>query len=230
MKLFTYLTKPFVLFMLLFAMGVGDVWGTARTFKSGEKIYFKDEWKAKGNESTWKVKKMGDVDGSLCAYFYGDGDGWYKCYGDDNVYGNWDEANTIYEITVPGTNKNFTHVVFTRGTNDPYNEDKWAGCTNKTMPQAPDEGNNIFYVNNSTTWNDNEDKYNGTWGRYAHNAALVGDFNNWDPDTYPLSSTGVKGVLVPLEASTTYNFKILLGEVYYGINNASTITSTLTGW
>lgn len=38
MKLFTYLTKPFVLFMLLFALGVGQMW--AWDLADGRKVYF----------------------------------------------------------------------------------------------------------------------------------------------------------------------------------------------
>ena len=214
------LIKLLALFVVLIT-SINTAWGTARTFKSGEKIYFKDEWKKAGNSSTWKISTN-----SLAAYFYGDGDGWYICTSGDNVYGSYNAENTIYQITVPGSGKNYTGVIFVRGTMGPYDENKWSKVTNQTVNLTPDESYNIFYVNNNT----DNGKYKGTWGRYAHNAALVGEFNNWDPDTYPLSSTGVKGVLVPLEASTTYNFKILLGEVYYGINSASTVTSTLTSW
>ena len=198
-----------------------------RKFKSGEKIYFKDEWKKSGdgysgNSNVWTTN-------SLAAYFWGDGDGWYVCNGSDNVYGDWNKDNTIYEITVPGSDKEFTHVMFLRGNMDPYDSDetKWTKEYNRTTEQTASEGYNIFYIQNKK---DDYSHYYGSWGRFAKNAALVGEFNNWNPDTYPLSSTGVQGALVPLAANTTYEFKILLGEIYYGINSASTITSTLTSW
>ena len=223
MKLFTNMTKPLVLFVLLFALGVGQMWGTARTFKSGEKIYFKD---ASGNitwgdlDCLWKVSN-----GNVYAYFWNDTEsaisGWAT-----TKYGTVNKENTIYEITVPGSGKEYTNVLFTRG--DESN--KW---WNQTVDQTPEVGYNLFCIANDGDYDEHrspQKKWKGNWSRYAHDGALIGEFNNWNPDTYPLSNSGVKGALVPLAASTTYKFKILLGETYYGINSASLITSTLTTW
>ena len=160
------LTKLLSLFLLL-ALGIGQIWAS-RTFKSGEVIYFKDTWKANGNSGTWKIDDSGN--GKLCAYFYGDGEYWVNCV--TIITGSWNEANALYAFTVPGDNKTYTGVIFTRGT-----ATNWTNTWNQTMNQTPDEGKDLFCVNNTTTKNDNKDKYNGTWYTFSQYAYIEGRFH-----------------------------------------------------
>lgn len=195
-----------------------------RTFKSGQVIYFKDTWKAQGNASTWKISESSC---QLCAKFDGDGTAWYNCTGSDNVSGSWNAENTIYKITVPGSGKEFTSVQFTRGTNtDGSSGEIW----NSTTIESPAIGKNLFCVKNTTT----DSKYQGWWDKYSPNPALIGDFNNWDPDANVFGDyDGNVGVtyFTLEETSHTYGFKILQGETYYSFDNSGsgwTLTATRT--
>ena len=204
MKLFTYITKPFVLFVLLFAMGVGDVWGTARTFKRGDRIFLKD---AKYNDETMKVS--GD---NLHAVFCkGDAKYWVAC---SLLTSTWDVEGAIYYFDVPNDTpeEEYDYVIFSR--ND------WG---RQTVNLYPDETYNIFYVGG---WSDS--KYTGSWGKYSINPILLGSMNNWDPDASEYRfgdySGSVCRLVVDLPASTTYNFKILHGDAWFSYDNNK------TGW
>lgn len=200
-----------------------------RTFESGQKIYFKD---ASGNISglscLWKVSG-----GNVYACFYDDeatpNSAW-STYG-DLVSGSWNAANAIYEITVPqldSEDHTWTSVVFTRGTAATWGDGYYG---QQTSNQSPDVGRNMFTISTAAAV---DSKYNGSWGKYAKNPALVGDFNNWDPDESVFGdySGNVGTAYFTLsEASKTYKFKILQGETWYSYDNSKagwTLTATTT--
>ena len=185
----------FTAILILLLMGVSNAWA-ARTFKSGEKIYFKDAKDKNLNNSTWKVG-----DGNIYAYFWNNSDNAWSSYG-NLVSGSWNAENAIYEFTVPGSEKTYTKMLFTRGT-----AANWNNTWNQTGDQTPNDGQNIFYISS------------GTWGAYAKNGAIVGTMNNWNPDTNPLSSNKVT-ISLNYTSATSYDFKVLYGETYYGTTNA----------
>ena len=199
-----------------------------RTFKSGQKIYFKD---ASGNISglscLWKVNDSGR--GNIYAYFWNDTEGAWSTYG-DKVSGNWNEANAIYKFTVPGSGKEYTKVKFTRGTAATLEtESGWYG--QQTADQTPEVGKNMYIQNTSAAVSS---RYNGSWAKYAPDPALIGDFNNWDPDANVFGdydgNVGVTYFTLD-ETSHTYGFKILQGETYYSFDNSKagwTLTATRT--
>ena len=81
-------------------------------------------------------------------------------------------ANAIYEITVPGTGKEWTGVLFTRG-ND---SNKW---WNQTTDQNPEIGKNLFCISNDGDYKEDRDpkkKWKGTWSKYAPTQALIHHF------------------------------------------------------
>ena len=181
--------------LILLLMGVSNVWA-ARTFKSGEKIYFKDAKDKNLNNSTWKVS-----DGNIYAYFWNNSENAWSSYG-NLVSGSWNAENAIYEFTVPGSGKTYTKMLFTRG-----KAANWNNTWNQTGDQTPNDGQNIFYISS------------GTWGAYAKNGAIVGSMNNWNPDSNPLSSNKVT-ISLNYTSATNYDFKVLYGETYYGTTNA----------
>lgn len=179
-----------------------------RTFKSGEKIYFKDY----SANITWGElnNKWVSASGEVYAHF------WNATTNETSskgivVSGSKYGANAIYEITVPGTGKEWTGVLFTRG-ND---SNKW---WNQTTDQNPEIGKNLFCISNDGDYKaerNPQKKWKGTWSKYAPTQALIGDFNDWDPD----QGEFVDGrVILELEANTDYEFKVLVGD---GTNNAN---------
>lgn len=124
-----------------------------RTFKSGEKIYFKDQESNFDFDALWKVSS-----GNVYAYFWNDTENAWSSYG-DLVEGSWNAANAIYEITVPGSGKEYTKVLFTRG-----NGAAWGNTWDKTEDQTPAEGKNLFYVY-KTKYADHI--YKGAWGNFT---------------------------------------------------------------
>ena len=129
---------------------------TPRTFKSGEKIYFKDQESNFDFDALWKVSS-----GNVYAYFWNDTENAWSSYGSP-VEGEWNAANTIYEITVPGTGKEFTKVLFTRGNDNTCFD--CASTWDKTEDQTPAEGKNLFYVY-KTKYADHI--YKGAWGNFT---------------------------------------------------------------
>ncbi len=201
---------------------------SARTFKSGQTIFFKD---ASGNISglscLWKVSDSGK--GNIYAYFWNDTEGAWSTYG-DKVSGNWNEASAIYKFTVPGIGKEYTKVKFTRGTAATLETGSgWYG--QQTADQTPEVGKNMYIQNTSAAVSS---RYNGSWAKYAPDPALIGDFNNWDPDANVFGDyDGNVGVTYFTlgETSHTYGFKILQGETYYSFDNMGggwTLTATRT--
>ena len=215
------LTRLAALFLMLLTLGVGQMWGTTRTFKSGEKIYFKD---ASGNitwgslNCLWKVST-----GNIYAYFWNDKEEAWSSNA-TLVSGSWDAANAIYKITVPGTGKEYTKMLFTRGT-----AGSWSGRWNQTQDQTPDVGNNLFRISNDGDYDRNRDpthKWKGTWDRYAETPSLIGDFNDWDPDKGYFTDGRI---ILDLEGETDYSFKVLVNEAYCGVGSG-TITNTTSSW
>ena len=193
---------------------------TPRTFKSGEKIFFQDaSGDISGLSAKWKT-----ASNNVYAYFYGSNDGaadtWSTTYG-NCVTGTWDVANAIYEFTVPQYNSadhTWTGVIFTRGT-----EATWGGKTHQTSDQQPCVGENMYIQNTSAAV---DSKYNGSWGVYSNGPAIVGEMNNWLPDGGVFDFSGSTGtVVMNLEASTTYEFKVLEGTTWRG--NNGTISSSI---
>lgn len=227
-KLLTCLTKPLVLFLLLFALGVGQMWGTARTFKSGQEIFFKD---ASGNITWGDLKCLWKVSsGDIFAYFWNDSEEAWSSSA-SLASGEINKENAIYKITVPGSGKEFTKVVFTRHPNGvtPTWNNRW----NQTTDQYPEESYNMFCISNDGDYDGSRNpthKWKGTWDRYS-TGALCGDFNNWDPDRGKFTSGRV---ILELEASTAYGFKVLKGDGtvldnWYGLNSGN-ITNTTSSW
>lgn len=129
---------------------------TPCTFKSGDKVYFKDQSSNFDFDALWKVSS-----GNVYAYFWNDTENAWSSYGTP-VDGDWNAANTIYEITVPGSGKEYQHVIFTRGNNNTCFD--CSSTWDKTTNQEPCEGKNLFYVS--------KDKYAdhiyyGSWGNFT---------------------------------------------------------------
>ena len=192
-----------------------------RTFKSGEKIYFKDKTLANLGSKVW----------------VSDGDKVYACFQDGNndndrwstshgvcIAGTSGNADAIFQLEVPlleGEVHEWTRVIFTRGTYP-----SWEAKHNQTTDESPDTGNNLFTISNEKY----SDKYKGSWSKYGYPAALVGDFNNWNPDANVFPNSGTSSVLLDdLAASTSYKFKVLQGESYCGVGSG-TITGTTDPW
>ncbi|MBR6168081.1 MAG: InlB B-repeat-containing protein [Paludibacteraceae bacterium] len=86
----------------------------------------------------------------------------------------------------------------------------------------------MFIISDSKT----DGKWDGTWDKYAPNPVILGDFNDWDPDQGTLD--GSNRLIVDLEASTNYEFKVLVGDGsvlanWYGLNSGN-ITNTTSSW
>ena len=129
---------------------------TARTFKSGEKIYFKDQESNFDFDALWKVES-----GNVYAYFWNDTENAWSSNG-TLAEGSWDAANTIYELTVPGSGKEYTHVLFTRGSSNTCFD--CSSTWDKTTNQEPCEGKNLFYVEKGKYA---DHIYYGHWGNFT---------------------------------------------------------------
>ncbi|MBR2166806.1 MAG: InlB B-repeat-containing protein, partial [Paludibacteraceae bacterium] len=194
-----------------------------RTFKSGQIIYFKDyksNMSTLGGTTHWK-----NGSGNVYAKFYdASAKTWTYCSSyADLVYGSWNGDNAIYKITVPGSGKEYTKVIFTRGTSN-TDGNTW----NKTVEQTPEIGKNMFIIADSKS----SDDWTGSWSKYAPTQALIGDFNDWDPD----KGKFVDGrVILDLEADTDYEFKVLVGDGtdannYWSCSLCSKATNTIDPW
>lgn len=185
---------------------------TARTYNSGQKIYLKDvsdQFNWGGGSAYWGQY------GNVYAHFSGDGESWSA---EATVAsGSAGAASAIYEITVPGSGKKFTSVYFARGSST-------SAIWNRTTDQSTAIGYNCFYISTDAT----SSQYKGSWGRYAKNPSIIGNFNNWDPDQGFFTDGRI---ILDLEASTDYTFKVLVNEAYCGVGlSAGTITNTLSDW
>ena len=194
-----------------------------RTFKSGEIIFFKEASGVLSNLPNLQGSGTGSYywkasGGTIHAYFFNATESaWADCT--DPVSGSWDNANAVYPITVPGSGKEYTTVIFTRAAN----RDVWDKGQTINL-QAP-EGKNMFCVANEKQ----DGKQKGSWSIYANGPAVVGDMNNWRTEGGQFVFSGDKGtVYMDLAANTEYKFKVLEGETWYG--NAGVITSTVYSW
>lgn len=201
-----------------------------RTFKSGEKLYFKDAVlnnTLTGSTKTWKI-----VGGDIFAYFYdaSGNDAWANV--DGLAEGTQDADAAVYRFIVPqlsGVNHEWTTVIFTRAAQGtPWGFDQ-GGFWNKTGDQRATVGKNMFKIKDEQ-W---DNKWNGSWDLFApaDAPAIVGTFNSWNPDasgyTFTEFSDNVGKVYITLDAETTYNFKIVQGSSQYSCTNY-TITGTTT--
>jgi len=190
---------------------------TTRTYNSGQKIYLKDvasavNWNGDG-AAYWGQY------GKVYACFSGNGTSWSAAA--TAVSGSEGAASTIYEITVPGSGKKYTTVYFARGSNT-------SSIWNRTPDQSSTVGYNCFYISSTKT----DNKYNGPWGKYAKTPALIGSFNDWDPD----QGTFTDGrVILDLPAETDYEFKVLVGDGsdgnnYWSCTACGKATNTVDPW
>ncbi len=185
----------------------GTTLSGTRKFKSGERIYFKDDDVIGGA----CMKYSGD---EIWAVFNGTGD-WIKGQLES---GDWNTEGAIYYFDVPGVGQEYDFVIFTRN-----------GWGIQTGNESTDIGKNMFVL---TSYDGNK-TVSGTWSKYASGAALIGDFNDWDPD----QGKFVDGrVILDLEAETDYEFKVLVGDGtddnnYWACDLCSYITNTtLPDW
>ena len=197
---------------------------SARTFKSGQTIFFKD---AEGGNIGTLDKIWVSDGGDVYAYFYDDAPTPNGAFSETvrslvlHEYGN---GGAIYKFIVPqlgGVNHEWTGVYFTRGNSDNK-------CWNRTQDQEPSKGKNLFTISKDNP--DGSGKYKGDWSVYANGAAIVGDMNDWIPDGgefyYGGGTTGT--VYVDLAADTEYEFKVLDGTGWKGCD--ATISNTTTSW
>lgn len=131
----------------------------------------------------WKIDNA-----RFAAYFYGDGEAWSSMVA---VSGETD----LYEVTTPGTGKNFTNVIFCR-MNPSSTANSWDTKWNQTADLTYDGVNNHYTVK-AGTW----DKGGGTWGLYEGEVVVVmpekiyvvGYNGSWDPAA-PLEIAGEEGI------------------------------------
>lgn len=193
-------------FTIYYADGTtGSGGSTTRTFKTGDRIYFKDDDVING--STMKYDKD-----KLWAVFKGSSDETSNWIESKIQVGNWDEEGTIYYFDVPQYNNadfEYAYVIFTR--------DEWSI---QTANLYPDESYNIFILNGY----DNNKTVSGYWGRYSSNPIMLGSMNGWNPDSTRFQFGDYSGsicrLLVDLPANQTYDFKILHGTAYYSYDNS----------
>ena len=140
------------LYFAIVALLLCAISASAATITSGTKLYLKP------NEN-WKV------DGArFAAYFYGNGEDWASM---TIVEGETD----IYELTVPGSGKNFSNVIFCR-MNPDNQTNNWNNKWNQTADLTYDGTNNLFTVKEGT-W----DSGGGTWTKYKVVYAEVPTFS-----------------------------------------------------
>lgn len=220
MKLFTNVTKPFVLFVLLFALGVGQMWGT-RLFQTGQKVYFQDATLT--NTMSGNRWKSG-TNGNVYAYFYNQKDrvgddvtNWAEGAG-KLVYGTDGAANAIYEFTVPslpsGGDGVWWGVIFTRGT-----AASWDGRWNQTTNQYPADEKSLFTIA------DNKDGSNWT-GNWSVMPEILCSTTSpaWSKEDglFFTDYSGEKGIVkINCTASQSFQFIVFDGTYYKSYDNTS---------
>lgn len=196
MKLFTLLTKPLVLFVLLFALGVGDVWAGNR------RIYF-----------DYSLVTMWDDYTNLSG---GEGFACVHCWGGNE--GDADYTMSVVEgesnLAFCDIDEGWTNVCFYRkGSNGSW----WT----KTFDYNSFGSKNYFKIKNDSEKDGVIDKYK--WDsatRWAPGVCIDGliDVNN--PYLQPFTFDDNDGTYeVTLSAHTTYQFCILDGSTRYTIDN-----------
>ncbi len=209
MKLFTNMTKPFVLFVLLFALGVGNVWGWN---VGSDWIFYFDMQNCQDFGSPWlRIGRDGTNNNYSAAWTMDrvEGTKWlyYKQPGSWDNYGafsvankdGWTAANTIYQpYNDNGTIKpNDTHNI-TKQTNF----QKYEFSTNKNCYlKITANGNNTnscqyYQVNNHTNNDDGGElvelpMYSVTFnGSPTHGTVSVQKYTKTDGSTKSPISTG----------------------------------------
>ncbi len=146
----------------------------AANIPSGTKLYLTPN-------SNWKIDNA-----RFAAYFFGDGEAWASMTA---VSGETD----LYEVTTPGTGKNFTNVIFCR-MNPSASANNWNNKWNQTADLVYDGANNWCTIN-AGQWDCGT---NVTWSFYGvtENVELG---LSWQPNTiYP-------GDIVTINASVIGN-------------------------
>lgn len=160
-------------FTLFFALLLCALAVNAAKIPSGTKLYLTPN-------SNWK-----NDNARYAAYFFGDGESWSSMTA---VSGETD----LYEVTTPGTGKNYTNVIFCR-MNPSTTANNWNNKWNQTSDLTYDGVNNHYTVKEGT-W----DQGGGTWSFYGVADELVLGVS-WTPEViYP-------GDVVVITASVTGN-------------------------
>ncbi|MBR0195925.1 MAG: InlB B-repeat-containing protein [Paludibacteraceae bacterium] len=213
MKLFTNMTKPFVLFVLLFALGIGQMWGDTRLFTTGQKIFFQDAQLSNLGNACWKS----GTNGNVYAHFFNkkrdsgdDETAWAESAG-RLVYGTDGAANAIYEFTVPelnGASASWWGVLFTRGT-----AASWDGKWNQTTDQYPAQEKSLFTISNTK----DGDNFTGSWSVMPE--MLCSDITDpeWSKEDglFFTQYSGEKGIVkINCTASQSFQFIVFDGTYY----------------
>lgn len=132
----------------------------AANIPSGTKLYLTPN-------SNWKKDNA-----RYAAYFFGDGELWASMTA---VSGETD----LYEVTTPGTGKNFTNVIFCR-MNPSASANNWNNKWNQTSDLTWD-GTNNHYTVKSGTW----DQGGGTWSFYGVTEDVILSVTTTPDAVYP---------------------------------------------
>ena len=211
-------SKTLLVLIGVLIVGINQVWAASHTFDGTEKLYVKNV-----KPSGWGLPWMTS--------------GWYPWIHIYDYQEGGDEADlwltlesgsantegAIYSCTPPaGT---YTDVIIVRSN---VSGQMYYSEQAKTIAFPEDESKN--YINNfvPSSWGTDP----SSWSKYGATAALVGDFNDWTPNAGMFGDwDDNKGkVYVNLTAGETYEFLILVGETYWGLDDASVITSSITSW
>ncbi len=177
------------------------------------------------------------ITGGTTLYLDASGAGWnndgvrfaaYVCNGSSTAkwYSMSLVEGTIYKFTVDN-GESHNNVIFCRmNPNNATND--WGQKYNQTQDLTWDGSKNLFTPNSIGA--DGNDT--GVWSSYSDPGSsggsstvyLKGSFNNWEGTNVFTNGECV----VSLSASTTYEFKIQVGDDWYG--NTGTITASVTGW
>ena len=223
MKLFTNMTKPFVLFVLLFALGIGQMWGDTRLFTTGQKIFFQDAQLSNLGNACWKS----GTNGNVYAHFFNkkrdsgdDETAWAESAG-RLVYGTDGAANAIYEFTVPelnGASASWWGVLFTRGT-----AASWDGKWNQTTDQYPAQEKSLFTISNTK----DGDNFTGSWSVMPE--MLCSDITDpeWSKEDglFFTQYSGEKGIVkINCTASQSFQFIVFDGTYYKSYSDETNTT------
>ena len=207
LKLFTNMTKPFVLSVLLFALGVGQMWGDARSFNGTERVFVRN-------------RQFTDWDPWVCSGTYG----WVHLWGGSVgakdvdlvlVSGTANTADAIYAFTPPeGT---YTSMVLARSNSS--SEHNYTNGQSKDITIPEDVTKN--YIHDWSPSSYGEDYIN--WDKYAPAPAISGTMNSWNAVANAFSGTPLR-CTIDFPAGTAYNFKVVDGTTWYGYSGTNDLT------
>ena len=200
-KLFTLLTKPLVLFVLLFALGVGQMWaGTKRIYFDYSDLQWWDD----------NTKVLDE-----------NNNGYVGCHAWNN------SANSDYQMhLVDGENyvvycdidDSYTSFLIFRGTQLTPSQgvwdetDKWATISTNNRFKVRNYKGTVGEANGKWLWAES-----GAGTRWAPSACIDGLLNPKNPHLQAFNGSGI--YTATLAAHTTYEFKILDGTTMYGLDN-----------